>query len=514
MRSWRNGQTSPEMLYLETKWASLIPFARATDLLKEVLPVGDLVNAETVRNHLQLTAERIEQELGEERQLNRFEGSEQEWERQPLPDGPITVGIDGGYVRAAHKQGWFEVIAGKSVVAFRRDDEGEVPSAKCFGFVQTYDEKPRRRLWELMKSQGMQENQQVVFMSDGGENVRRVQEYLHPFSEHLIDWFHITMRLTVLQQQTKALQEERPETGAELSKRLESVKHLLWHGNTEEALERLGTALLGEGLEPRPAGVFPIGEEPRGGIVERGELGVAEDGGLHLANREPQLTVAGAVELLERGGAQTRHGLPVIAKRIKVVLRDAAAQMAVDVLQILRLSAVDVAREVEIVVVLWVGDFLDGYHAGVARIALILPVEGVHDLMDVLFAEAVFRAVLHEALRGVDHKDALAGGSVFLVEHEDAGRDARAVKEIRRQADDGLEVARAEPPWSGSFAFSGLPGNQDAGLRVGQRRCVLRGRRKPAQSQVIGPRFGLSGPAQCLLSTLKKRQNPFHHKIQ
>jgi hypothetical protein len=54
-------------------------------------------------------------------------------------------------------------------------------------------------------------SQQVVFMSDGGENVRRVQEYLHPFSEHLIDWFHITMRLTVLQQQTKALQEERPE---------------------------------------------------------------------------------------------------------------------------------------------------------------------------------------------------------------------------------------------------------------------------------------------------------------
>jgi hypothetical protein len=79
MRTWLNGQTSPEMLYLETKWASLIPFARATDLLKEVLPVGDLMNAETVRNHLQLTAERIEQELGEERQLNRFEGSEQEW---------------------------------------------------------------------------------------------------------------------------------------------------------------------------------------------------------------------------------------------------------------------------------------------------------------------------------------------------------------------------------------------------------------------------------------------------
>jgi hypothetical protein len=188
---------------------------------------------------MQATAERIEQALGEERQLNQYEGSEDAWETQPLPDGPITVGIDGGYVRAAHKQGCFEVIAGKSIVAFRREDETNVPSAKCFGFVQIYDEKPRRRLWELLKSQGMQENQQVVFMSDGGEDVRRVQQYLHPFSEHLLDWFHVTMRLTVLQQLAKGLQQERPQTGTAVSKQLESIKHYLWHGNTPEALKRL-----------------------------------------------------------------------------------------------------------------------------------------------------------------------------------------------------------------------------------------------------------------------------------
>src|SRR6516165_4188063 len=76
-------------------------------------------------------------------------------------------------------------------------------------------------------------------MSDGGENVRRMQEYLHPHSEHLIDWFHNTMRLTVLQQQTKALQEERPPIGGKVSKQLESIKNLLWHGNVEEALERV-----------------------------------------------------------------------------------------------------------------------------------------------------------------------------------------------------------------------------------------------------------------------------------
>ena len=149
-------------------------------------------------------------------------------------------------MRAAHKEGFFEVIAGRSVVAFRREADDEVPASKCFGYVQTYDEKPRRRLWELMKSQGLQDHQQVVFMSDGGEDVRQVQTYLHPESEHWIDWFHITMRITVLQQQTKSLQGQanHAETATEMSKRIESVKHLLWHGNVAEALDRMGGMLL------------------------------------------------------------------------------------------------------------------------------------------------------------------------------------------------------------------------------------------------------------------------------
>jgi hypothetical protein len=54
------------------------------------------------------------------------------------------------------------------------------------------------------------------------------------------------MRLTVLQQQTKSLQGEaaRAETGPGISKRLDSVKHLLWHGNVVEALERQAELVL------------------------------------------------------------------------------------------------------------------------------------------------------------------------------------------------------------------------------------------------------------------------------
>ena len=43
-------------------------------------------------------------------------------------------------------------------------------------------------------------NQQVTFLSDGGDNVRELQLYLNPQAEHLLDWFHITMRITVMKQ--------------------------------------------------------------------------------------------------------------------------------------------------------------------------------------------------------------------------------------------------------------------------------------------------------------------------
>ena len=62
-----------------------------------------------------------------------------------------------------------------------------------------------------MKSQGMQENQQITFMSDGADTVRNLQAYLHPLSEHVLDWFHVAMRVTVLKQQAKSMREEDPD---------------------------------------------------------------------------------------------------------------------------------------------------------------------------------------------------------------------------------------------------------------------------------------------------------------
>jgi hypothetical protein len=145
---------TPELLFLETKWAALVSYGVTAQLLQDVLPIDDALTPCTLREHVFTVAERLEQQLGEE-QWSFIDSCPAEWSCLPIPNGPLTVGIDGGYVRAQHKQGWFEVIAGKSLLAFTRGEEAEAPvSSKCFAFVQTYDQKPKRRLFEVLRSQG------------------------------------------------------------------------------------------------------------------------------------------------------------------------------------------------------------------------------------------------------------------------------------------------------------------------------------------------------------------------
>ena len=235
--------TTPELLFLETKWAALVSYGVTAQLLHDVLPIDDALAPCTIREHVFTVAERLEQALGEER-WSFIDSCPAEWSRLPVPDGPLPVGIDGGYVRAQGEQGWFEVIAGKSLLAFRRGEESEGPvSSKGFAFVQTYDQKPKRRLFEVLKSQGHQLNQQLTFLSDGGDTVRDLQLYLNPHAEHLLDWFHVAMRLTVLQQTAKGLPEKTTDAEQDyplrdpVIKELERLKWFLWHGNVYKAFQ-------------------------------------------------------------------------------------------------------------------------------------------------------------------------------------------------------------------------------------------------------------------------------------
>jgi hypothetical protein len=49
--------------------------------------------------------------------------------------------------------------------------------------------RPKRRLFEMLTTQGMQINQTVSFLSDGSDTALDLQMYLNRQAEHLFDWF-------------------------------------------------------------------------------------------------------------------------------------------------------------------------------------------------------------------------------------------------------------------------------------------------------------------------------------
>lgn len=247
-------RVTPELLYLEAKFAGLASYGLSTKLLAELLPLGRPLQPAVLRRQVQTVAQRLEDELGKE-QPGFIKTCPRDLEKMPRPDMPITVGLDGGFVHSAHQRsrrdGWFEVIAGKSIPT-----EGR---SRCFGFVQTYDEKPKRRLYQLLHSQGLTDNQAITFLTDGGDDVRDLPLELNPQAEYFLDWFHISMRLTVLGQMAKApasaeLIEKRGMWCEELEDddlrglqeelegvphKLERLKWFLWHGSVFRALQIL-----------------------------------------------------------------------------------------------------------------------------------------------------------------------------------------------------------------------------------------------------------------------------------
>jgi hypothetical protein len=231
---------APELLYMEAKWSSLVSYGMSLDALQDFLPLDRTLDVKTIRYDTLKVAKRLEAELGDE-QSGFIEGDTSDWDLLPLPEGSLKVGIDGGYVRNwVDKKHNFEVIVGKSTLSLGKGEEDETPWHKRFGFVQMYDDaKPKRRLYEVLHAQGLQMNQEITFLSDGNDTLRVLQLEMSPKATHILDWFHLTMKLTVWGQYGKGLVQCEAERGEQICDQIERLKWSLWHGQVDKALGKI-----------------------------------------------------------------------------------------------------------------------------------------------------------------------------------------------------------------------------------------------------------------------------------
>src|SRR5436190_17685447 len=102
------GAGAPVLAYVTARYAAMVSFGKVATLLSELLPVSGAQNAGTVRNRTLRVGEKVVPQCPIETA------------RPPTApaDGPVVVGLDGGYVRSRHRpERHFEVVAGKVIDA-------------------------------------------------------------------------------------------------------------------------------------------------------------------------------------------------------------------------------------------------------------------------------------------------------------------------------------------------------------------------------------------------------------
>ena len=88
----------------------------------------------------------------------------------------------------------------------------------------------------------------VTILSDGAEGPRSLGEAasVGP-THHVLDWFHLSMRIQHVAQAAKGWPDATPgerEEGARLADTIEHIRWRLWHGQVQRALDLIGDTLV------------------------------------------------------------------------------------------------------------------------------------------------------------------------------------------------------------------------------------------------------------------------------
>jgi hypothetical protein len=225
---------SPELEFIQSQLGATIPYARSAELMALLLPVDVGGAPSTVRRRALRVGQRLDSEL--------HTSVDTEPVAHAKDQGPVTVvGLDSGYVHDCRPQsvGGFEVVVGRIL--------NENNESRSLGFVRSIEsngtatDRLKRRLGELG-----QETDDITALTDGDPGLRDLLMSALPHATHLLDWFHLTRRLTVLKRVLdgkEAIDQFQSCYQDRLCRHLESLKWRLWHGYIGGAFNRIRALL-------------------------------------------------------------------------------------------------------------------------------------------------------------------------------------------------------------------------------------------------------------------------------
>jgi hypothetical protein len=221
---------TPEYERVLAKLGALLPYRRARAMLADFFPIGDAPAIDTIHQRTLQVGARLEREAIAV--PPSIPGVEAE---------AIELSIDSGHVRAqrSYKVRTFEVF----VARISNDDRKQI----TFSSVPVEADQQTQQLRAVLQGLGATSNTETTILSDGADGPRSLGEAacVGP-TLHVLDWFHLAMRIQHVAQAVKGWPQMTLEDRGEGKRFANAVEHIrwrLWHGQVERALDLIGDTL-------------------------------------------------------------------------------------------------------------------------------------------------------------------------------------------------------------------------------------------------------------------------------
>ena len=258
-------RATAELMTLTAKLGALMPYRAAAKVLTDFLPGQTPTRHTTLRHRTLAIGKRLEEKEEQRMLFEKVDTQERHQRELPLPGDPereFVLSIDTAHIPQVrgHETRSFEAVICHASRGGVGSDRGIL-----FAFSGTSRKRMRAEGLLALKRLGYEGKGEITVISDAEDCLKRLKSALPQTATHILDWFHIAMKLRPIEQTAAWLARRLPpDEREELLEDITAVRWRLWNGQTDRAIDLIGRLFHDlKAVEQGSTAIVPL----RGGLL-------------------------------------------------------------------------------------------------------------------------------------------------------------------------------------------------------------------------------------------------------
>ena len=244
-------RVTPELEYLQEKWAAHLPYRQATTLLRQVLPLDQGISTGSTRRRVLAAGKALDAEI----EHGISDASKHPATAQARESTSVgCVSVDSAWLRFSStpkaRRAARERAEQFSPCSMRISQERHVNIAagratftdrapRLYAYVHKQVPSAAARLDQFLRGNGVEPDERVtVICDDAGEFCKAVAGSRLARGK-ILDWFHIAMKVQAAHRSVLGSRQVEYRERSEIEQEIDGAKWLIWHGKGRRAVARI-----------------------------------------------------------------------------------------------------------------------------------------------------------------------------------------------------------------------------------------------------------------------------------